>query len=334
MSDNLILKVDGLHSGFKIDNVYLEAVGGVSFQLQVGRTLGVVGESGCGKSATAHSILQLLPNYGQIKGGSVTYYPKDGQPVELTSLKKNGREMRRIRGKEISMIFQDPMSSLNPVYTVGNQIVENIREHQKIGRKEAMEMARQLLEDLEIPSAEERLQDYPHQFSGGMKQRVMIATAMACNPRVLIADEPTTALDVTIQAQIITLMKKMQREHGTAIMMITHNMGLIAEMADDVAVMYMGHIVEMGSIRQVMKNPRHPYTKGLLRSVPCLGQKLERLHCIPGSTPSLQDRPEGCEYADRCEYASEQCRKSPRLTEIEPGHVVRCWNYKEVPEHE
>lgn len=328
MTEQLILKVDNLHSGFKIDNSYLEAVGGVSFSLHVGRTLGVVGESGCGKSATAHSILQLLPNYGQIREGRVTYYPDGEAPIDLTSLKKNGREMRKIRGKEISMIFQDPMSSLNPVYTVGNQIVENIRQHQKVSRREALKMARRLLEDLEIPSAEERLQDYPHQFSGGMKQRVMIAIAMACNPRVLIADEPTTALDVTIQAQIITLMKKMQQEHGTSIMMITHNMGLIAEMADDVAVMYMGYIVEMGSIRQVMKNPCHPYTQGLLRSVPRLGTRLERLHCIPGSTPSLWERPEGCEYADRCEYAKESCRKAPPLTEVEPGHTVRCWNYK------
>ena len=190
-----------------------------------------------------------------------------------------------------------------------------------------------LLEDLEIPSAAERLGDYPHQFSGGMKQRVMIAIAMACNPRILIADEPTTALDVTIQAQIIALMKKLQREHGTSIMMITHNMGLVAEMADDIAVMYMGRIVEYGSIRQVMKSPAHPYTQGLLKAVPVLGMKKDRLYSIKGSTPSLVDRPAGCEFASRCEYATEACRQVPQAVEVEPGHQVRCWNYKEATDN-
>ena len=231
------------------------------------------------------------------------------------------------------MIFQDPMSSLNPVYPIGDQIAENIREHEKVTKREALDRARKLLEDLEIPSAAERLGDYPHQFSGGMKQRVMIAIAMACNPRILIADEPTTALDVTIQAQIIALMKKLQREHGTSIMMITHNMGLVAEMADDIAVMYMGRIVEYGSIRQVMKSPAHPYTQGLLKAVPVLGMKEDRLYSIKGSTPSLVDSPAGCEFASRCEYATEACRQVPRAVEVEPGHQVRCWNYKEATDN-
>lgn len=328
MKNDMILKVQDLHTGFLVDNVPLEAVSGVSFELHAGRTLGIVGESGCGKSVTAHSIMQLLPKYGRVTQGEITYYRENGEAVEIQKLKRNGNEMRQIRGKEISMIFQDPMSSLNPVYTIGDQIIENIREHEKISKKDALEKARMLLEDLEIPSAKDRMRDYPHQFSGGMKQRVMIAIAMACNPRILIADEPTTALDVTIQAQIIALMKKMQKEYGTSIMMITHNMGLVAEMADDIAVMYMGRIVEIGSIRQVMKNPQHPYTQSLLKSVPVLGMKKERLYCIKGSTPSISERPEGCEFAGRCEYAAEVCRKVPDSVEVEQGHRVRCWKCK------
>lgn len=330
MKDDIILQVDNLHTGFLIDNVPLEAVSGVSFVLKAGRVLGVVGESGCGKSVTAHSIMQLLPKYGRITEGSITYTRDNGEKIEIQKLRRTGNQMRQIRGKEISMIFQDPMSSLNPVYSIGDQIAENIREHEKISKQEALNRAQKLLEDLEIPSAGERLSDYPHQFSGGMKQRVMIAIAMACNPRILIADEPTTALDVTIQAQIIALMKKMQREHGTSIMMITHNMGLVAEMADDIAVMYMGRIVEYGSIRQVMKSPKHPYTQGLLKAVPVLGMKKNRLYSIKGSTPGLSDRPSGCEFANRCEYATEACRQVPQTVEVEPGHQVRCWNYKEA----
>ena len=333
MKDEIILQVENLHTGFLVDNAPLEAVSGVSFSLKAGRVLGVVGESGCGKSVTAHSIMQLLPKYGRITEGSITYTRESGEKVEIQKLRRNSNQMRQIRGKEISMIFQDPMSSLNPVYAIGDQIAENIREHEKISKRDALARAQKLLEDLEIPSAAERLGDYPHQFSGGMKQRVMIAIAMACNPRILIADEPTTALDVTIQAQIIALMKKMQREHGTAIMMITHNMGLVAEMADDIAVMYMGRIVEYGSIRQVMKSPKHPYTQGLLKAVPVLGMKKERLYSIKGSTPGLADRPTGCEFANRCEYATDACRQVPQAVEVEPGHQVRCWNYKEATDN-
>lgn len=333
MKDDIILQVENLHTGFLVDNVPLEAVSGVSFSLKAGRVLGVVGESGCGRSVTAHSIMQLLPKYGRITEGSITYTRATGEKIEIQKLRRTGNQMRQIRGKEISMIFQDPMSSLNPVYPIGDQIAENIREHEKVTKREALDRARKLLEDLEIPSAAERLGDYPHQFSGGMKQRVMIAIAMACNPRILIADEPTTALDVTIQAQIIALMKKLQREHGTSIMMITHNMGLVAEMADDIAVMYMGRIVEYGSIRQVMKPPAHPYTQGLLKAVPVLGMKKDRLYSIKGSTPSLVDRPAGCEFASRCEYATEACRQAPRAVEVEPGHQVRCWNYKEATDN-
>lgn len=329
MADDIILKVEDLHTCFHVDNTVLEAVNGVSLDLRRRRTLGIVGESGCGKSVTAHSIMQLLPGYGRIDGGSITYYGGES-PVEIHKLKRNGREMRRIRGKEIAMIFQDPMASLNPVYTLGNQIVENIRQHEPLSREKARERAVQLLTELNIPLAEERIDDYPHQFSGGMKQRVMIAIAMACNPQILIADEPTTALDVTIQAQIIDLMKRMQQEYGTSIMMITHNMGLVAEMADDVAVMYMGRIVECGTIRQVMKNPSHPYTVGLLRSVPVLGMTAKRLSCIRGSTPGLNNKPQGCEFADRCDYATERCGQAPGVTELEDGHKIRCWNYKEV----
>ncbi|TVY08037.1 ABC transporter ATP-binding protein [Paenibacillus cremeus] len=324
--DDLILKVDNLQTQFDLGRRVVRAVNGVSFNVRKGRTLGIVGESGCGKSVTAHSILQLLPRLGKITEGSITYY-KDQQEVVLSQLKRNGTAIRSIRGKEIGMIFQDPMASLNPVYTIGDQICENLQQHEPISRKEAMEKAVEMLTLLGIPKVSARMKDYPHQFSGGMKQRVMIAMAMVCKPRLLIADEPTTALDVTIQAQILELMKDVQAQYGTSIILITHNMGIVADMADDVAVMYMGRIVEFGSVRQVLGSPQHPYTQALLRSVPVLGiDPNARLQTIRGSTPDPSEKLEGCEFAPRCDYAADRCRTVPSESILPDGHRVRCWN--------
>jgi len=326
-----ILKVDNLQTKFKSDRKKVHAVNGVSFNVRRGKTLCIVGESGCGKSVTAHSIMQLLPSNGKIEGGTVTYYPANGEVVELSSLKRNSRAMRNIRGKEIAMIFQDPMSTLNPVYTIGSQIMEMLCQHEKIDKKTAKARIINLLTELGIPTAETRFDQYPHEFSGGMKQRVMIAIAMICNPDILIADEPTTALDVTIQAQILDLIDKMQKEYGTSVVLITHNMGIVAEVADDVAVMYMGKIVEQGSVEQIFTNPQHPYTKALMRSVPILGMdKSQEMATIEGSTPDASTVFTGCEFADRCEHACERCaQRFPVDTEVEDGHFVRCLLFEE-----
>ncbi|WP_284639277.1 ABC transporter ATP-binding protein [Paenibacillus silviterrae] len=324
--EDLILKVENLQTQFDLGKRVVKAVNGVSFNVRKGSTLGVVGESGCGKSVTAHSILQLLPKLGRITDGSITYYSNAGEII-LSRLKKNGNTIRSIRGKDISMIFQDPMASLNPVYTIGDQICENLLQHESISKKEAFEKAVEMLTLLGIPHAASRMKDYPHQFSGGMKQRVMIAMAMVCNPRLLIADEPTTALDVTIQAQILELMKEVQAKYGTSIILITHNMGIVADMADDIAVMYMGRIVEFGSVRQVLGSPQHPYTKALMESVPVLGiGKHERLKTIRGSTPDPSERLEGCEFAPRCDFATDQCKAVPQEVDLGDGHRARCWN--------
>jgi len=329
----IILEVKDLKTTFKVGRKKVHAVNGVTYSLRRGKTLCVVGESGCGKSVTAHSILQLLPRNGILEGGTVTYYPKaDSEGKILSKYSRNGRDIRSIRGKDIAMIFQDPMSTLNPVYTVGNQIMENLRSHEKLSKAEARERIIKLLGELGIPTPEARLHQYPHEFSGGMKQRVMIAIAMICNPKILIADEPTTALDVTIQAQILDLMRNMQKEYGTSIMFITHNMGIVAEIADDVAVMYMGRVVEFGSLKQVFTNPLHPYTKALMRSVPVLGMaKGNKLQTIEGSTPDASTVFTGCEFADRCEFATDACRnRFPVETVLEDGHAVRCLLFEEV----
>lgn len=331
-----VLKVKNLKTEFKVGRRTVHAVNGVSFELERGKTLCIVGESGCGKSVTAHSILQLLPSNGYIADGTVEYFPKTGDGQILSAFKKKSRKIRAVRGKEIAMIFQDPMSTLNPVYTVGNQIMEMLQNHEKIGKNEAKARIVQLLADLGIPNPEIRYDQYPHEFSGGMKQRIMIAIAMICNPTILIADEPTTALDVTIQAQILELIQKMQREHGTSVILITHNMGIVAEIADDVAVMYMGKIVELGSAQQIFSNPVHPYTKALMRSVPILGMKKEQeLFTIKGNTPDASTVFTGCEFAERCEFATEACFNSfPEDTEVEEGHHVRCLRFEEVKSDE
>lgn len=323
---NLILKVENLHTEFDLGNRQVTAVNDVSFTVNKGKTLGIVGESGCGKSVTAHSIMQLLPRLGKIKSGTITYYADD-EEIVLNQLAKNSKKMRSIRGKEISMIFQDPMASLNPVYTIGNQICENLMQHENISRKEAFDRAVEMLTQLGIPMAASRMKDYPHQFSGGMKQRVMIAMAMVCNPKLLIADEPTTALDVTIQAQILELMKEIQQKFGTSIILITHNMGIVSDMADEIAVMYMGKIVEFGTVHQVLGAPRHPYTKALLKSVPVLGVgKKKRLETIRGSTPDPSNMPKGCAFEPRCDSATEACKNVPPVVDLGEDHMVRCWN--------
>lgn len=326
-----VLTIEHLQTKFKVGKKIVHAVNDVSLSLRRGGILGIVGESGCGKSVTAHSIMQLLPKVGKITGGKVTYYPEPDRPIDLTALGRNSRALRDLRGKDISMIFQDPLSSLDPVYSIGSQIAENLHNHEKISRKNARTRIVKLLGELGIPSPEERYNSYPHEFSGGMKQRVMIATGMICNPTIMIADEPTTALDVTIQAQILTLMKGLQRDYGTSIIMITHNMGIVAEICEEVAVMYMGRVVEFGALRQIFRNPKHPYTQALLKSVPVLGMGKEgELATIKGSTPDASIEFEGCEFAPRCPYACETCRKThPKSATVEPGHTVLCHLYEE-----
>lgn len=328
---DVILKVEHLKTEIGVGKKTVHAVNDANLVLERGKTLGIVGESGCGKSITAFSVMQLIPKTAKITGGTVTYYPKDGDAKVLTDYKTNSKEMRAIRGKDIAMVFQDPMASLNPVYTIGDQIMENLKNHEKLPQEEAKARIIKLLGELGIPAPEQRYNEYPHQFSGGMKQRVMIAIAMICNPSILIADEPTTALDVTIQSQILALMKQVQETHGTSIALITHNMGIVANFCDNVVVMYMGRDVESGTVEQIFNNPQHPYTKALLSSVPVLGMDRDKeLSTIEGSTPDPTNSYDYCEFAPRCPYASEKCRTShPDRVEIEPGHLVRCYRCKE-----
>jgi oligopeptide/dipeptide ABC transporter ATP-binding protein len=320
-----ILEVKDLVVEFNTDRGRITAVKGVNLDVYKGKTLGVVGESGSGKSVTALSIMGLIPNPpGRIAGGSIKY-----RGEELTTIPQN--MMRTIRGNKISMIFQEPMTSLNPVFTVGNQIEEVLKLHQtELSKEQRKEKSIEMLRLVGIPSPEKRVKEYPHQLSGGMRQRVMIAMALSCEPDILIADEPTTALDVTIQAQILELMKKLQEELGMAIIMITHDLGVVAETCDDVAVMYCGKIVERADARTIFKKPQHPYTIGLLHSIPSYdsttGEEKGRLATIEGMVPSLFDLPVGCSFQDRCEYASEQCRqKEPMLNPIVDGHEVSCF---------
>lgn len=331
--NDVVLSVKDLHVYFYTNQRCNKVLRGVSFDIKRGKTLCVVGESGCGKSVTANSILRLLPELSRIESGSITYYREDGSDVRIDQLQKNGREMRRLRGQDIAIIFQDPMTALNPVYTVGHQIREMISEH-KTGLTKA-QLKKESIEDLAdmgIPAAEIRDGEYPHQFSGGMRQRAMIAMGMSCEPKILLADEPTTALDVTISAQIFDLMNNLKKEHGTAIMMITHNMGVVAEMADDVAVMYMGNIVEYGKVEDVFTNPAHPYTKALLQSIPVLGKgKNQQLEPIRGVTPDPFNRPKGCQFCPRCDYSCENCEtEMPPEEWVTEGHYTRCFKYREV----
>lgn len=328
--DAPLLEINHLKTHFNTLDGTVRAVDGVSLQIQPGRTLGIVGESGCGKSVTAHSILRLLPKRtSQIVDGEILFRQRNGQVVDMTRLDPDSDTIRSIRGNEISMIFQEPLTSLSPVHTVGFQIAEAVALHQQVGRQEAKTRTIHLLEQVGIPSAAQRFTEYPHQFSGGMRQRAMIAMALSCNPRLLIADEPTTALDVTIQAQILELMKALQRDLGMSIMIITHDLGVIAEMAEQVVVMYMGKVVESGDVRTIFKHPLHPYTVGLMRSIPKMGRGLkERLTPIPGSVPDPFAVPSGCAFAPRCPAPKRvSCQQEVPLVEVEPGHWVRCTLY-------
>jgi peptide/nickel transport system ATP-binding protein len=330
MEQESIISVNNLKTFFYTNERCNRAVNGVSFEIKRGKTLCLVGESGCGKSVTASSIMQLLPELSRIEEGNIIYHSEDGD-IRIDKLPKNGRKMRNIRGSDIAMIFQDPMTALNPVYTVGFQIMENLRAHMKMTKKEAHNRAVELLKQMGIPNPEQRVNEYPHQFSGGMRQRAMIAMAMSCNPKVLIADEPTTALDVTIQAQIFELMLKLKNEYNTAILLITHDMGVVNEVSDEMAVMYMGNIVESGITKEVIKNPAHPYTKALLKSIPILGKgRNQDLKPIRGSTPDPYQRAKGCQFKDRCDYASDKCLVMPDEKIVAGEHKVRCWHSKEV----
>jgi peptide/nickel transport system ATP-binding protein len=316
-----LLQVRGLQTYFHTEAGVAKAVDGVSFDIMSGEVLGLVGESGSGKSVTALSILRLIPDPpGKIVGGSILYKGQD-----LLKLSWDG--IRKVRGNEISMIFQEPMTSLNPVLTIGMQIKEVILQHNRVSDKEAFDRAVKMLELVGIPAAASRMNDYPHQYSGGMRQRVMIAIALACDPSLLIADEPTTALDVTIQAQILELMLKLKDESkDAAILLITHNLAVVAETCHRVMVMYGGKIQEIAPVRELFKNPMHPYTKGLLASLPTVqGKKLDRLQTIPGNVPSILDLPVGCKFVTRCPERLEKCwTYEPDLIEVSPGHWVRC----------
>ena len=320
----VLLDVTGLKTYFYTEDGVVMAVDGIDFEMYPGETLGLLGESGCGKSVTSLSILQLVPSPpGKIIEGSIQFKGED-------LLEKNEREMRKIRGREISMIFQDPMTCLNPVFNIGNQLMETIRLHQNLDKKEAKKSAIRMLEMVGIPDAKSRIDDFPHQFSGGQRQRIMIAIALSCNPSLLIADEPTTALDVTIQAQVLDLMRQLKKEWDTSILYITHNMGVVAEMADRVAVMYAGNIVEMSIAKRVFGQPLHPYTSSLLRSIPRIDRKIDRLEVIRGVVPNLITPPLGCRFHPRCKYMMKICsEEKPPYLEPEPGHKVMCWLYAE-----
>lgn len=319
MSD-VILDVKNLQVQFRTGKKEtLTAIQDVTFQVKAGEILGIVGESGCGKSVTANTILRLLPKQTSlISGGSICFQGRD-----LVTLSE--KEMRKVRGSKISMIFQEPMTSLNPAYRIGVQLVEMYQAHSKISKKEAWQKATKMLEKVGIPAPDQRMYEYPHQLSGGMRQRVMIAMALSAKPELLIADEPTTALDVTIQAQVLDLMKELQREMGTSIILITHDMGVVAETSDYVMVMYAGEVVEYGSAAMIFKNPLHPYTQGLLNSLPRVDRDMQRLTSIIGTVPSLSEMPAGCRFSNRCGQCGGQCtQQKPQLVEVEPGHQVRC----------
>ena len=315
-----LLEVRHLKTQFKTKNGQVTAVDDVSFVIEEGETLGIVGESGCGKSVTSLSILHLLPQaVGKIAGGTIIYKGQD-----ITSL--DNKAMCKIRGKEISMIFQEPMTSLNPVMKIGKQLTECILQHQDISKEEAYQKAEDMLRKTGVPRVEHMMKEYPFQLSGGQRQRVMIAMALVCRPKILIADEPTTALDVTIQAQILDLMNDLKKEIGTSILFITHDLGVVAEVCDEVVVMYCGRVVEKGDVYSLFAKPSHPYTIGLLNSIPKLGEAAEELEVIPGNVPNPKYMPKGCKFAPRCSRAFDKCmEEEPGFFTIGDGHVSRCW---------
>ncbi len=323
MANQIVLEVNKLRTSFDTLAGSVRSVDGVSFSLEAGQTLGIVGESGCGKSVTALSIMRLVPSPPGRHTGEVLY-----RGANLLALPE--KEMRQIRGNRISMIFQEPMTSLNPVLTIGRQIAETVQVHQNVGRAEALERAVEMLRVVQIPEPARRAGEYPHQLSGGMRQRVMIALALACKPEVLIADEPTTALDVTIQAQILDLIKRLQREFGMSVIMITHDLGVVAESCDRVAVMYAGRKVEEADVVDLFDRPLHPYTRALMGSMPSMNTHSKRLAEIPGMVPAPHEPRQGCSFAARCAYANERCRvETPQLTEQGVTHTVACFAVEE-----
>ncbi len=331
-ADN-VLEVRDLKTHFHTEEGLIRAVDGVSFDIPRGRILAIVGESGCGKSVTAYSILRLIEKPGRIAGGQIRFYPPRREPIDIAALPEKSDTLYEVRGGWISMIFQEPMTALSPVHTIGNQLCEAILLHQEISPKEARRRAAEMLARVGIPGAEQRLDQYPFEFSGGMRQRVVIAMALVCGPQLLIADEPTTALDVTIQAQILELIKSLQRQTGTSVLLITHDLGVVAQTADEVAVMYLGRIVERADVRTILKRPVHPYTRGLLASLPSLSQKKARLTAIHGSVPSLQAIPPGCPFHPRCPYAEPgRCDVGgpPDRRTIAPEHDVACVRAGEI----
>ncbi|GED67151.1 dipeptide/oligopeptide/nickel ABC transporter ATP-binding protein [Brevibacillus reuszeri] len=314
-----LLEIKGLKTYFQTDEGVVPAVDGVDITVYEGETVGIVGESGCGKSVTSLTTMRLTP--GKVVDGSITFQGRD-----LLAL--SDEEIRKVRGNEMAMIFQEPMTSLNPVFTIGQQIGEAVQIHMQYNKQQAKQRTIEMLKLVGIPRAEQIVDEYPHQLSGGMRQRVMIAMAMSCNPKLLIADEPTTALDVTIQAQILDLMRELKEQHNTAIMMITHDLGVVAEMCDRVVVMYAGKVVEEADVVTLFTNPKHPYTQGLMKSIPRLDGAEKRLYSIKGSVPIPGTLRKGCTFAPRCEYATDICREGvPELIKVEEGHSCRCWLY-------
>ena len=320
LDNNFVLQVEDLHTQFRTRWGTVKAVDGVSFNLRRGETLGIVGESGCGKSVTMLSLMRLVPSPpGRIVSGKIVL---DGE--DLLELPEH--EMTKVRGSKIALIIQDPMTSLNPVFSIGNQVSEAIRIHQDVPKKTILEKAIEVLRKVNIPAAESRVRDYPHQMSGGMRQRVVGAIAISCEPLVLIADEPTTSLDATIQAQYLKLLKDVQQESGVSLIFITHDFGIVAKMCDRVAVMYAGKIVETGNVRDIFNNPSHPYTEALLASIPKMEEDVDRLYSIEGQPPPLHGLPPGCSFADRCPYVMDRCRQEyPAQLPVAPGHLAACW---------
>ncbi|MDD5454532.1 MAG: ABC transporter ATP-binding protein [Candidatus Ratteibacteria bacterium] len=326
-SREVILDVKNLKIKFLTDEGAVHAVNGVDFKVESGSSVGILGESGCGKTITAYSVLQILPRVKKIVEGQINFKMKDGIMQDLLKLESEGEAMRKIRGKEISMIFQEPMTAFSPVYTICNQISEALMIHQDMDKIAARERSVKLLDLVGIPDPKRTVDAYPFQLSGGMRQRAMIAMALACNPRILIADEPTTALDVTIQAQVLKLIKSMQKEFNLSLMLITHNLGVIAHMVEHVYVMYLGRIVEEGPVTEIFDNPCHPYTKALFKSIPKLGGNKEKIYPIEGTVPDAYVLPSGCAFHPRCkEIAGEKCHiEIPGKTEVKPGHYVNCF---------
>ncbi len=329
--DNVLLEVKNLKSYFYLEQGIIRAVDGVNFTVHRGETIGIVGESGCGKSVTARSIMRLLPaDITRIVDGQMIYHRANGQTIDLTTLDPHGSAIRDLRGNDIAMIFQEPMTSLNPVYTIGHQIMEVIELHQKVDKDEARRRAIEMLQLVGIPEAERRVDQYQHHYSGGMRQRAMIAMALSCNPELLIADEPTTALDVTIEAQILDLIQQIQAEQDMALIMITHDLNVIGEVADQVIVMYLGKVVETSDVDHIFDDPKHPYTQGLLNSLPQIGRE-GRLTPITGTVPGPHQRPKGCSFAPRCPQVMDKCHTEvPPTFQVNAATSTACWLYEDV----